>query len=433
MRIYDIIQRKRDGASLTDEEIRYAVNGFTNSEIPDYQMSALLMAVYLNGMDKHEQATLTKVMMESGDIVDLSIFGELTADKHSTGGVGDKTTLIVAPIVAALGGKVAKMSGRGLGHTGGTVDKLEAIPGYKTTLTREEFIKQVQDIGIAVISQSGRIAPADKKIYALRDVTATIESIPLIASSIMSKKLATGAYNIVLDVKYGSGAFMKTLDDAKKLAETMVDIGEAASRRVSAVITNMDVPLGDAVGNALEVIEAAEVLKGKGSEDLTEICVALSAQLLSLTHGWRYDDSTDRVREALHSGQALEKFKEWITVQGGSADFLSNSAVLGVTPIQYNYNVKCSGFITHMNAELIGKAAAALGAGREKSGDTIDYLAGIILHKKTGDYCASGDTAAVLHTSDQNRLAAACDYLDQAMKLGPEKPETTPLIHDFLQ
>lgn len=433
MRIYDIIQKKRDGAALTDDEIRFAVNGFTSGEIPDYQMSALLMAVYLNGMDKREQSTLTKVMMESGDIVDLSIFGELTADKHSTGGVGDKTTLIVAPVVAALGGKVAKMSGRGLGHTGGTIDKLEAIPGYRTTLTREEFIKQVQDVGIAVISQSGRIAPADKKIYALRDVTATIESIPLIASSIMSKKLATGSYNIVLDVKFGSGAFMKTLDDAKRLAETMVDIGKAASRRISAVITNMDVPLGAAVGNSLEVLEAAEVLSGRGSEDLIEVCVALSAQLLSLTHGWRYDDSAGRVREALRSGQALGKFKEWIAAQGGTAEFVSNSAVLGAAPIKYNYDIKAGGFITYMNAELIGKAAAALGAGREKSGDRIDYLAGIVLNKKTGDFCARGETAAVLHTSDQSRLAAACDYLDQAMKIGPEKPQTTPLIYGILK
>lgn len=428
MRIYDIIQKKRDKEELTDDEIRFVVDGFTKGDIPDYQMSALLMAVFLNGMDKRELTTLTTAMTESGDRVDLSMFGELTADKHSTGGVGDKTTLIVAPIVASLGGKVAKMSGRGLGHTGGTVDKLESIPGYRTTLTREEFIGQVQNIGVAVIGQSGHIAPADKKIYALRDVTATIDSIPLIASSIMSKKLAAGSKNIVLDVKFGSGAFMKSTLDAKKLAETMVEIGKSAGRRITAVLTNMDIPLGSAVGNALEVLEAVDVLSGRGKGDLVVVCTELASRMVALVNGWGYEESIRHVTEALNSGAALRKFREWIEAQGGSSAFIEDASALGISKVVEEYRCRTSGYIAHMDAELIGKAASALGAGREKTGDEIDRTAGIILKKKTGDACSEGETIAVLHTSDNKLLADAQAYLDRAVMIGPEKPEETPLI-----
>lgn len=432
MRIYDIIQKKRDNGVLNDDEIYYAVNGFTNAEIPDYQMSALLMAIFLNGMDKRELATLTTAMTESGESVDLSMFGDLTADKHSTGGVGDKTTLIVAPIVAALGGKVAKMSGRGLGHTGGTVDKLESIPGFKTTLTREEFIRQVQQTGIAVIGQSGHIAPADKKIYALRDVTATVDSIPLIASSIMSKKLASGSKNIVLDVKAGSGAFMKTVDDAKKLAETMVEIGKSCSRNMAALITNMDVPLGTAVGNALEILEAVEILSGKGSLDLETVCKELAARMLSLCHGWSYAESTAQVERAIKTGKALAKFREWIVAQGGDDAFIDDSEALGVSPVIYEFKAAQSGYITHMNAELIGKAASVLGAGREKSGDSIDHCAGIILMRKTGEFCEKNETFAVFHTSEYKRLQFAEDYMRQAIVVGPDKPAEQPLIYSVV-
>jgi pyrimidine-nucleoside phosphorylase len=433
MRIYDIIQKKRDSMPLDDDEIHYTVAAYTNGGIPDYQMSALLMAIYLNGMDKRELTTLTAAMTASGDSADLSMFGGLTADKHSTGGVGDKTTLIVAPIVASLGGKVAKMSGRGLGHTGGTIDKLESIPGFKTTRTSEEFIAQVNATGIAVIGQSGHIAPADKKIYALRDVTATVDSIPLIASSIMSKKLASGSKNIVLDVKAGSGAFMKTVGKAKELAETMVEIGKASARNMAAVITNMDVPLGAAVGNALEVLEAVQVLSGKGSRDLEIVSRELSARLLCLCHGWSYTDSAAKVENALKGGLALAKFREWIRAQGGDDTFLDDDRALGEAPVKHEYKAGQSGYITHMDAELIGKAASALGAGREKSGDLIDHLAGIILLRKTGEYCKNDETIAVFHTSNQEHLREAFIYIDKAYTFGPDKPGEIPLIYDVIE
>jgi pyrimidine-nucleoside phosphorylase len=428
VRIYDIIQKKRDELPLGDDEIYYVVNGYTNGEIPDYQMSALLMAIYLNGMDSRELTVLTNAMAASGDSLDLSVFGDLTADKHSTGGVGDKTTLIVAPVVASLGGKVAKMSGRGLGHTGGTIDKLEAIPGFKTTMTREDFIRQVGKTGVAVIGQSGKIAPADKKIYALRDITATVDSIPLIASSIMSKKLASGSKNIVLDVKAGSGAFMKSYDEAKKLAETMVEIGKASSRKMAAVLTNMDIPLGGAVGNALEVLEAVRVLSGRGGADLKTVCVELSARLLCLCHGWTFEESSRQVETAIRSGAALKKFREWITAQGGDDAFIDDEKALGEASVTHEYKASKSGFIINMNAELIGKAASVLGAGREKIGDAIDPLAGIVLERKTGDFCKKDETIAVFHTSVKERLENARQYMDKAIAIGPDKPAGLPLI-----
>ena len=324
MRMVDLIRKKRDGEKLTEAEIRFLIGDYTAGIIPDYQMSAFAMAVLFRGMDAEETAILTDAMMRSGDTVDLSCFGHLSVDKHSTGGVGDKTTLIVAPLVASLGGKLAKMSGRGLGHTGGTVDKLESIPGFRTTLEAEDFLRQVQDVGVAVIGQSGNLTPADKKLYALRDVTATVDSLPLIASSIMSKKLAAGSRSIVLDVKCGSGAFMKTEADGRALAQAMVDIGKACGRNVAAVLSNMDVPLGSCVGNALEVMEAVEVLRGGGDLRLRQLCVALSANMLSLVHGWSPEEAEEKANAAIDSGLAIETMKNCIRAQGGDASVLED-------------------------------------------------------------------------------------------------------------
>lgn len=433
MRMYDIIQKKRDGLELSDEEIRFLVEGYTRGDVPDYQMSAFLMAVYFKGMTPRETTTLTLAMMESGDRVDLSEFGDLTVDKHSTGGVGDKTTLIVAPLAAALGGVVAKMSGRGLGHTGGTVDKLESIPGFRTTLERDEFLRQVREIGLAVVGQSGSLAPADKKIYALRDVTATVDSVPLIASSVMSKKLASGAKNIVLDVKVGSGAFMKTVSQARELARAMVDIGRLSGRRVAAVLTNMDVPLGYAVGNALEVREAVEVLAGHGPEDLTAVCLELAARMLALAKGRPYAESLARAEAALREGLALRKFEEWIRRQGGDPSFIGEPERLGAAPVTAEFTAPMDGYVSSMDAELIGKAAAVLGAGREKAGDPIDYTAGILLRRKTGQPCEKGGTLAALFTSKKEKVDEARAYLEKAIRISPEKPEPQPLVYGVVE
>lgn len=433
MRMYDIIQKKRDGLELSDEEIRFLVEGYTRGDVPDYQMSAFLMAVYFKGMTPRETTTLTLAMMESGDRVDLSEFGDLTVDKHSTGGVGDKTTLIVAPLAAALGGVVAKMSGRGLGHTGGTVDKLESIPGFRTTLERDEFLRQVREIGLAVVGQSGSLAPADKKIYALRDVTATVDSVPLIASSVMSKKLASGAKNIVLDVKVGSGAFMKAVSQARELARAMVDIGRLSGRRVAAVLTNMDVPLGYAVGNALEVREAVEVLAGRGPEDLTAVCLELAARMLALAKGRPYAESLARAEAALREGLALRKFEEWIRRQGGDPSFIGEPERLGAAPVTAEFTAPVDGYVSSMDAELIGKAAAVLGAGREKAGDPIDYTAGILLRRKTGQPCEKGGTLAALFTSKKEKVDEARAYLEKAIRISPEKPEPQPLVYGVVE
>ncbi|NLM85033.1 MAG: pyrimidine-nucleoside phosphorylase [Clostridiales bacterium] len=433
MRMYDIIQKKRDGLELTDAEIEFAVEGYVRGGVPDYQMSALLMAVYFRGMTPREIKTLTLTMMRSGETVDLSAFGDLTVDKHSTGGVGDKTTLIVAPIVACLGGVVAKMSGRGLGHTGGTVDKLEAIPGFRTEMDRGDFLRQVREIGVAVVGQSGHLAPADKKIYALRDVTATVESIPLIASSIMSKKLASGAKNIVLDVKVGSGAFMKTREDAERLARAMVGIGTLSSRRVTAVLTNMDIPLGRAVGNSLEVLEAVDVLAGRGPADLVEVCSELAARMLCLARGWAYEESIEKVRDALASGAALEKFRGWIARQGGDASFIESPEKLGTAPVTWELKAEEGGYISSMDAERIGKAAAVLGAGREKAGDPIDYTAGIVLLGKTGDEVREGGTLATLYTSKKEKIPEAAVFLRDAIRISPQKPAPQPLIFGVVE
>ena len=421
MRMYDIIYRKKHGEALTDEEIRFFVEGFTRSEIPDYQASALLMAICLKGMDEHETATLTDAMLRSGDMADLSSIPGIKVDKHSTGGVGDKTSLIIGPIVASCGVPVAKMSGRGLGHSGGTVDKLESIPGIQTAIDPEQFRTIVRTTGIAIIGQSGDIAPADKKLYALRDVTATVESLPLIASSIMSKKLAAGSDAILLDVKTGSGAFMKTLVDSIALAQAMVSIGVRSGRRVMALITDMDTPLGNAIGNALEVEEVVATLSGNGPEDLTSVCMDLASYMLLLA-GAAHDVEACRIlaKDAIASGKALDKLIAMVQAQGGDASLLKTGFPKASVISEYKATV--NGFITGMNAELCGMASLSLGAGRIRKEDSIDYSAGIILQKKTGDFVSAGDTLAILHTSDTKKLHDAEESLSAAITIGETPP-----------
>lgn len=432
MRMYDVIQKKRNGGELSDSEIEFFISGTVDGSIPDYQLSALLMAIYFQGMTDREISVLTDCMAHSGDMVDLSAVNGFTVDKHSTGGVGDKTTLIVAPLVAALGGKVAKMSGRGLGHTGGTVDKLESIEGFKTELPREDFFRQVNDIGLSVIGQSGNLAPADKKLYALRDVTATVESIPLIASSIMSKKLAAGSQGIVLDVKTGSGAFMKTAEDSEALALQMVKIGKAAGRKVTAVITDMDVPLGATVGNSFEVIEAVETLKGNGCEDLTEVCTELAAQMLMLVNRKSRDENIADVKSAIENGSALEKLKEMVKAQDGNADYIDNTELFPKAEFAYEVKSEKAGYISRMDAEKIGIASVILGAGREKKGDPVDFSAGIILNKKTGDRLEAGDTLAVLYTNLEEKIPEAKEKFLSAFDFSEEPVKRNPLIYKVI-
>lgn len=428
MRMYDIIAKKRDGKGLDDAEIRFFVNGYTAGEIPDYQMSALLMAIYFNGMSEQETASLTQYMSMSGDILDLTYFGEASVDKHSTGGVGDKTTLIAAPIAAACGCKVAKMSGRGLGHTGGTADKLESIKGYKTDLSSDEFFNIVNKVGVAVVTQSGNLTPADKKLYALRDVTATVESIPLITSSVMSKKLASGAKNIVLDVKYGSGAFMKTKDDACVLAQSMVNIGKMCGRKTAALITDMNTPLGYAVGNSLEVIEAINVLKGKQKGDIYEISVALAGNMIALSQNITEQEGLKKAKLALDSGMAFLKMREWISAQGGDTDCIDDTSNFETADYCMEIKADTAGFISAMDCEKIGTAAAILGAGRLKKDDKIDLTAGIKLAVKTGDYVSFGESLATLYGNDKDKLKSAAEIYRSSVKIGAA-PKKEPLIY----
>ncbi len=432
MRMYDIIRHKRQGLALTEEEIRFMVTGYTAGDIPDYQMAAWAMAVCLNGMTPQETAILTDAMMHSGDTVDLSRFGNLSVDKHSTGGVGDKTSLIVGPIVASLGGKVAKMSGRGLGHTGGTVDKLESIPGYRTELTPEAFMDQVDREGLAIIGQSGNLAPADKKLYALRDVTATVDSLPLIASSIMSKKLAAGAHSIVLDVKVGSGAFMKTRQEGEQLARQMVDIAAACGRRASALVTNMDVPLGYAVGNALEVQEAVEILQGGGDPQLARLCFALAAEMLCLCHGWTPDEAAAKVKEAVESGAAFDTMCRWVAAQGGDPTYLTDPTKFPTAPA-YPVTAPADGYITGMDAEAIGVTAVTLGAGRATKEDTIDHAAGIRLLRKTGDRVTAGEPMAILYTGRPQAVEGAIAAYQAAVTLSDTAPVQQELIYTVVR
>lgn len=433
MRMYDIIEKKRNGNELSKEEIEFFIKGYTDGIIPDYQASAFCMAVYFKGMTENETVLLTEAMANSGDTVDLSMFGTLSADKHSTGGVGDKTSLIVAPIVASLGGKVTKMSGRGLGHTGGTVDKLESIPGYKTTLSGDDFISQVEKVGMAIIGQSGNLTPADKKLYALRDVTATVDSIPLIVSSIMSKKIAAGSHNIVLDVKCGSGAFMKTLDDAEILANEMVKIGKGCGRNTAALITDMDRPLGSAVGNSLEVIEAVQVLKGELDNDLKEVCVSLASELISLVLSVSHCEALTMVNNALNSGKAFEKMKEWIFAQGGDVSFIENTDKFPKAEYVYDVLADSDGYISSMDTEKIGLASVILGAGRENKEASIDFSAGIMLYKKTGDKISKGEKLATLFTNNKMSLEDAEKMYRSALFVSSVNPERKPLIYKVIR
>ncbi len=432
MRMYDIIAKKRDGKELDDNEIKFFVNGYTDGSIPDYQVSALLMAIYFVGLSEKETVSLTQYMALSGDQVDLNFFGNLSADKHSTGGVGDKTTLIVAPIAAACGCKVAKMSGRGLGFTGGTADKLEAIDGYKINLTADEFFKIVNTVGVSVVTQSGNLTPADKKLYTLRDMTATVESIPLIASSVMSKKIASGAKNIVLDVKYGSGAFMKTKNDAEALAQKMVAIGKLCGRNTAALITDMNTPLGHNIGNILEVKEAVDVLKNKVKGDLREISIALAGAMVSLAFGVSEQEGKIRATGALDSGKAFLKLREWITAQGGDVSVIDDTDKFAESDYCMQINAFAGGFISEMNCEKIGLAAGVLGAGRADKDDKIDMTAGIVLHAKTGDYVSFGEPLATLYSNDKNSLKTAADIFKLAITIGAA-PQKQSLIFKIIK
>ena len=433
MRMYDIILKKRANLPLSDTEIRFVIDGYVKGEIPDYQVSALLMTIVFNGMNARELGTLTLAMAQSGNMVDLSNIDGITVDKHSTGGVGDKTTLIIAPLVAACGGKVAKMSGRGLGHTGGTIDKMESIPNLKVSLEQDAFINQVNKIGLAVIGQSEGLAPADKKLYALRDVTGTVDSIPLIASSVMSKKLASGAQAILLDVKVGSGAFMKNIENARELAKSMVDIGKENGRSVKAILTDMDRPLGHAIGNALEIREVIDTLKGHGPEDLTHECIIMAAHMLVLSHMCDYETALNRVQQALDSGAALERLRLMIEAQGGDSRVIDDDRVLTIGKFTYDVTSPQDGYITHMNTEQCGIASVMLGAGRTIKDGPIDYSAGIVMHKKTGDSVTVGESIATLYASDESLFTNAAQTYLEAITIGNTAPKVVDTILDIVE
>ena len=441
-RFVDIIHKKRNGGELTPGEIRQMVSDYVSGEIPDYQMSSMLMAIYFQGMSDEEVTALTIAMRDSGEVVDLSPINGIKVDKHSTGGVGDKTTLIVGPIVAAFGIPVAKMSGRGLGFTGGTYDKLESIPGYRVELSQDEFFSSVNAHGIALVGQSGDLAPADKLLYALRDVTATVESIPLIASSIMSKKLAAGADKILLDVTVGNGAFMKDIKSATELAKKMVAIGNGAGRETVAMITDMNEPLGFAIGNNLEVKEAIEILRGEGPEDLKEVCFALAGMMIALGSGdaasaggqkLTYEQGIAIAKEKITDGSALEKFKELVTSQGGDVSYINDPAKFEKAAESLDIKAESDGFISYIDTEGFGMAAGMLGAGREKKDDVIDYSAGIIMHKKHGDSVKTGDIVATLYTSDKKKLDSAGAFIRDKFRIEPAETEPLKLIYDVIR
>lgn len=431
MRTVALIEKKRDNGELSAEEIKALIDGYTKGTIPDYQMAAWAMAVYFRGMSERETADLTLAMAQSGDMIDLSPIAGVKVDKHSTGGVGDKTTLVLAPLVAACGAPVAKMSGRGLGHTGGTIDKLESIRGFTSELSRERFLSQVNEIGIAVAGQTADIAPADKQLYALRDVTATVASIPLIASSVMSKKIAAGADAIVLDVKVGSGAFMKTIEDAVKLAEAMVGIGRQVNRDTVAVITGMDQPLGRAVGNALEVKEAIDTLRGEGPPDLQELCMELGSHMLRAAgKAEGEDEARARLKEVWTSGKALEKFTDWIAAQGGDASVTDEPARLMNAEAVMQVTAESDGIVASIEAERIGVAAMMLGAGRKTKDEVIDPAVGIVLHKKVGDEVAAGEPLAELHINrKRSDHEAVLHYVRESFTISEQSPKHLPLIY----
>ena len=429
----DIIERKRDGHALSEEEIRFFVSGYVSGEIPDYQASALAMAIYFRGMDAKETSILTNAMMHSGETIDLSEIDGIKVDKHSTGGVGDKTSLVLGPLVSACGGKVAKMSGRGLGHTGGTLDKMESVPGTQIQRTREEFIKQVNDIGIAIIGQTAQIDPADKKLYALRDVTGTVESIPLIASSIMSKKLAAGSNAILLDVKFGSGAFMKTLERAKELASAMVEIGSHLGRDTRAILTDMDQPLGLAVGNALEVKEAILTLQGKGPRDLVELVKRAGAIMLEQSHIVEdLDEGERRIARAIEDGSGFRKLVEMFQAQGGDVSYLMDPSKFPLAKNVFPVYANRSGNLRRIDSLAIGLSAMKLGAGRATMKDVIDMSAGILLNKKVGDRVNKGDILCYAHTN-KSGVGSIISEIHDAFELSDEPVSVSPIVHAYIR
>lgn len=433
MRMIDLIEKKQHNESLTESEIKWMIEHYTSDDIPDYQMSAMAMAIYFKGMNNEERSALTMAMVESGDQIDLSPIEGVKVDKHSTGGVGDTTTLVLAPLVASVGIPVAKMSGRGLGHTGGTIDKLEAVPGFDVEVTQEKFVELVNKNKVAVVGQSGNLTPADKKMYALRDVTGTVESIPLIASSIMSKKIAAGADAIVLDVKTGAGAFMKNVDQAKELAETMVNIGEAVGRNTMAVISDMSQPLGNAIGNGLEVKEAIDTLKGHGPKDLTELCLVLGSQMAYLGGvGSSLDEARAKLEENLHNGKALDVFRTFIDAQGGDASVADNPDSV-LPKAKYTQEVKAeeAGKVSEIVADQIGISAMMLGAGRETKESELDLAAGLYIHKKIGDVVEKGETIVTLYSNKEIKEEVS-EKIIKNIKISDEATEPT-LIHEIIQ
>ena len=429
MVMYDLIEKKKKGLALDKEEIEYVVNGYTKGEIPDYQMSAFLMAVWFQGMNKEETYELTMSMMRSGDVLDLSNINGIKVDKHSTGGVGDKTTLILGPIVASLGIPVAKLSGRGLGHTGGTIDKLESIPGFRTSVDSEAFVNQINSIHMAVAGQTANLAPADKKIYALRDVTATVDNLSLIASSIMSKKLASGADAIVLDVKCGNGAFMKDEESAILLAKEMVEIGKSAGKNITALVTDMNEPLGRYVGNSLEVYEAIMCLRGEGDEKLMEVSKSLAAHMVVLAgKAKNVTEALDMVEETVNNGSAMKKLVEFVAMQGGDAGYIIDPSLLPKGEVLVEYKAKEAGFIDKIQTELIGKACLCLGGGRRTKEDIIDPGVGLYLNKKIGEYVEEGQAIVTIYASDMEKAGEAIKILEQAYTIASENTEDSNKI-----
>lgn len=431
MRMVDIIEKKRDGKSLSKEEIEFFIKGYTEGDIPDYQASSLAMAIFFQDMNEEERAALTMAMANSGDVIDLSKINGIKVDKHSTGGVGDTTTLVLAPLVAAVGVPVAKMSGRGLGHTGGTIDKLESIDGFHVEISEADFIKLVNEDQVAVIGQTGNLTPADKKLYALRDVTGTVNSIPLIASSIMSKKIAAGADAIVLDVKTGNGAFMKTLEDAEALAHAMVSIGNNVGRNTMAIISDMSQPLGRAIGNALELREAIDTLNGQGPEDLTELVLTLGSQMVVLAErASTLEEARQLLNEAIENGSALDKFKTFLENQGGDASVVDSPELLPTAQYQIDYKAKSSGVVSELIANEIGVASMMLGAGRQTKEDDIDLSVGIVLNKKVGDKVNEGESLLTIHSNREN-VDDVIKKLDESIEIKAQA-KTPTLIHKII-
>ena len=434
MRMTDLITKKRDGLTLSTEEIQFMIQGYTDGSIPDYQMATMCMAILLRGMDEREVLDLTMAMVHSGEVLDLSPISGIKVDKHSTGGVGDKTSLVLCPMVAACGLKVAKMSGRGLGHTGGTIDKLESFPGFSTSLTEKQFFENVNRHGIAIIGQTADLVPADKKLYALRDVTGTVSSIPLIVSSIMSKKLASGADVIVLDVKCGDGSFMKTPEQAEKLAENLTRIGRLAGRRCAAIITDMDQPLGYAVGNALEVKEAIAVLKGEEEGDLLQLCLTLgSCMLIEAGFAASREAAEQMLRKVVQSGQALDKFAEMVSAQGGDADYVYHPEYFPQAPVIIDLPADHAGTVSRIRAEAVGLVSMKLGGGRAKKEDIIDPAVGIVLHKKLGDYVSAGESLASIHARSTRQAAEAAKLLRNCFEFSDEQVKRPPFIRKILR